>query len=145
MAERPFESEQDLTGPGIDELQALLGRGTEFEGKLAFEGRVRIDGKLTGQISGSGLLILGPSAEIHADIEVETLIVRGGAIWGQVRARRLVELYAPAQVHGDIETAQLYLDKGVAFEGRCTMPQSQRPPAAGDDAEAPISAPVPKS
>lgn len=140
MSERAFEPEPDLTG--IDELQALLGRGTEFEGKLAFEGRVRIDGKLTGQIAGNGLLILGPSAEIHADIEVETLIVRGGAIWGQVRAQRLVELYAPAQVHGDIETAQLYLDKGVAFEGRCTMPQAKQ--ASGADAESAESAPVPK-
>ena len=78
-------------------------------------------------IVGTGLLILGPSAEIHADIDVETLIVRGGAIWGQVRALQLVELYAPARVYGDIVTAQLYLDKGVAFEGRCTMPEASKP------------------
>jgi cytoskeletal protein CcmA (bactofilin family) len=118
-------AEPDATG--LNELQALLGRGTEFEGKLAFEGRVRIDGKLRGHIVGAGLLILGPSAEIHADIDVETLIVRGGAIWGQVRALQLVELYAPARVYGDIVTAQLYLDKGVAFEGRCTMPDPPKP------------------
>ena len=112
-------AEKDLTG--IKELQALLGRGTEFEGKLCFEGRVRIDGKLRGRIEGDDVLILGPTAEVHADIEVGSLIVRGGEIRGEIRARRLVELYAPARVHGNITTGQLYLDKGVTFDGRCTM------------------------
>src|SRR5262249_13981198 len=116
--------EKDPTG--IKELQALLGKGTEFDGKLRFEGRVRIDGKLTGHIFGKDVLILGPTAEVHADIEVGTLIVRGGAIWGEVKAVRLVELYAPARVYGNIATAQLYLDKGVTFEGHCTVLEETR-------------------
>jgi cytoskeletal protein CcmA (bactofilin family) len=115
---------RDVTG--MKELQALLGAGTEFEGKLTFEGRVRIDGRLKGEIFGKDLLILGPSAEVRANIEVGTLVVRGGALWGDVRAERLVELYAPARIYGDIVTAQIYLDKGVTFEGRCTM--LEKPP-----------------
>ena len=123
--------DKDLTG--VQELQALLGRGTEFEGKLTFEGRVRIDGVVRGHIFGKDVLILGPTAEIHADIDVGTLIVRGGTIWGEVKAQRLVELYAPARVHGDITTTQLYMDKGVAFEGRCKM--LEPPPAEPADTE----------
>ena len=129
MAER----ERDVTG--MKELQALLGSGTEFEGKLTFEGRVRIDGKVKGQIFGKDVLILGPTAEVHADIDVGTLIVRGGAVWGAVKADRLVELYTPARVYGDIVTAQLYLDNGVTFEGRCTMPEPGEARAAEDNAE----------
>src|SRR5262249_53631725 len=125
--------EKDPTG--IKELQALLGKGTEFDGKLRFEGRVRIDGKLTGHIAGDDVLILGPTAEVRADIEVGTLIVRGGAIWGEIKALRLVELYAPAKVHGNISTAQLYLDKGVTFEGHCTMLETPTPPDEAKPAE----------
>jgi cytoskeletal protein CcmA (bactofilin family) len=130
MAEAP---DRDLTG--MTELHALLGRGTEFEGKLSFEGRVRIDGRIRGEIFGDGVLIVGPSAEIRASIDVAALIVRGGSIWGDVKAKRSVELYAPARVHGDIATAQLYLDKGVTFEGRSTMlePSSSKPPPADDE------------
>jgi cytoskeletal protein CcmA (bactofilin family) len=128
-------AERDVTG--MKELQALLGSGTEFEGKLTFEGRVRIDGKVRGQIFGKDVLILGPSAEVHADIEVGTLIVRGGAVWGAVKAERMVELYTPARVFGDIVTAQLYLDKGVTFEGRCTMPE--QPEQEGTEAAAETS------
>ena len=130
MADAP---DRDLTG--MTELHALLGRGTEFEGKLTFEGRVRIDGKLKGEIFGEGVLILGPSAEIHASIDVGALIVRGGSIYGDVKAKRSVELYSPAKVRGDIATAQLYLDKGVTFEGRSTKlepPAATKPPPETD-------------
>ena len=111
--------DKDLTG--ITELHALLGRGTELDGKLVFEGRVRVDGIVRGSIFGEGVLILGPTAEVHADIEVGALIVRGGLIRGNVKAKRSVELYAPARIHGDIATQQLYLEKGVTFEGKSTV------------------------
>jgi cytoskeletal protein CcmA (bactofilin family) len=126
-------AERDPTG--VKELQALLGRGTEFEGKLRFEGRVRIDGKLKGHIFGNDVLILGPTAEVHADIEVGTLIVRGGAIWGEIKALRLVELYAPARIYGNIATAQLYLDKGVTFEGHCTVLEAAPAPSETPSAD----------
>ncbi len=33
----------------VGEINTLLGRGSEFEGKLTFEGTVRIDGTLRGR------------------------------------------------------------------------------------------------
>ena len=45
----PSMSQKDLL-TGLGEIHALLGRGTEFEGVLAFEGRVRIDGRFKGRI-----------------------------------------------------------------------------------------------
>lgn len=110
----------DLTG--IGEIQALLGSGSQFEGKLTFEGRVRVDGRFRGEIFSDDVLVLGEQAEIHASIDVGTLIMRGGTLYGDVKARHLVELYAPARMYGNIEAPQLFLDKGVVFEGKCTMP-----------------------
>jgi cytoskeletal protein CcmA (bactofilin family) len=112
-------AKDDLTG--IGELQALLGRGTKFRGKLTFEGRIRIDGEFSGEVFSDDVLILGENAEVRAEIEVGTLIVRGGSLWGNVRANQLVEIYAPSRVFGDIQTSQIFLDKGVIFEGNCTM------------------------
>jgi cytoskeletal protein CcmA (bactofilin family) len=117
-------SEKDLTGFG--ELQALLGQGTSFEGVLAFEGRVRIDGKLRGRVASEGVLILGPSADVEAQIEVGTLIVRGATVRGEVIAKRLVEIYAPSKVLANVRTAQLFLDKGASFDGTCTMLETER-------------------
>ena len=54
------------------EITALLGRGTEFEGKLHFEGRVRIDGVFKGEIRSDDTLVIGEGAEVHAEIDVAT-------------------------------------------------------------------------
>ncbi len=112
-------AQKDLTGLG--EIHALLGRGTEFEGVLAFEGRVRIDGRFKGRIYSDGILILGDGAEVEAEIEVGTLIVRGGTLRGNVIARQLIEIHAEGRVHGDIAAPQIDIDKGCVFEGKCTM------------------------
>ena len=112
-------AQKDLTGLG--EIHALLGRGTEFEGVLAFEGCVRIDGRFVGRIHSDGILILGDGAEVDAGIEVGTLIVRGGTLRGDVVARQLIEIHAEGAVHGDIAAPQIDIDKGCVFEGKCTM------------------------
>jgi cytoskeletal protein CcmA (bactofilin family) len=113
--------EKDLTG--IFELKALLGRGAEFEGKLTFEGTIRIDGRFSGEIFSDDVLVVGEGAEVRAEIEVGTLIARGGSVWGKIRASRLVEIYAPARIYADIHAPQVFLDKGAVFEGSCTMPE----------------------
>ena len=114
-----MSSENDLTGLG--ELTALLGKGTEFDGKLFFEGRVRIDGRVKGTIQSTGILVLGEEANIQADIEVGTLILRGGTLRGQINASELVEIHNPSHVFGDIHAPQIQIDKGVVFEGECFM------------------------
>ena len=119
-------AQNDLTG--LAEINALLGRGTEYEGKLTFSGRVRIDGKFTGEIFSEDVLIVGEGAEVRAQIEVGTLIVRGGAIWGNIRATQLVEIYAPARIYGNVSSPQLFIDKGVVFEGQSTMASSAGAP-----------------
>ncbi len=111
--------QQDLTGLG--QLTALLGAGTEFNGKLAFGDRVRIEGKVEGEIVGEGTLILAEGADIHAHVSVGTLIMRGGVLRGNITATTLVEIYTPSKVYGDIHTPELLMEKGVVFEGKCTM------------------------
>lgn len=129
-------TQRDLTG--IGEIHALLGRGASFSGKLTFEGRVRIDGALDGEILGDGVLVIGEGAEVRARVEVGTLIVRGGVLRGDVEARQLIEIHPEAAVYGDIRAPEIDISKGCVFEGRCTMvraPESHRPPADEEEDE----------
>ena len=103
------------------EITALLGRGTRFEGKLHFEGRVRIDGAFRGEIRSPDVLIIGEGADVEAEIEVGTVIVRGGTLQGNVRAAQSIELYVPAKVTGNLHSPEIFMDKGVQFSGTCTM------------------------
>jgi cytoskeletal protein CcmA (bactofilin family) len=110
------------------ELNALLGRGSEFEGKLTFEGTVRIDGKFIGTIVTNDVLVVGEGAKIQAEIACGTIIVHG-EVNGDVKAKNAIELHHPARVRGNIEAPSLMIEKGVTFEGQCKMgaPEAAKP------------------
>ena len=104
------------------ELNALLGRGSEFDGKLSFEGTVRIDGTFSGEISTTDTLIVGEGAKVQAEITCGTLLVHGD-VTGNVTASVSVELHTPARVKGDIATPSLMVERGVHFQGASKMPE----------------------
>lgn len=122
------------TGGG--DLDSLLGKGSEFDGKLTFEGQVRIDGKFSGQIMTKDVITIGPGARVNADITAGTVIVNG-TVEGTIRATALVELHPPARVKGTIETPAMSMEKGVIFEGSTKMeaqaakPAGAAPPSPG--------------
>jgi cytoskeletal protein CcmA (bactofilin family) len=105
------------------DVTTLLGRGSEFEGKLTFEGTVRIDGKLTGEIFSDDVLIVGEGAEIKAEINVGAIVIEG-TVQGNIHAKRSVEIRTPAKVRGNITTPSLFIEKGVLFDGTCQMESS---------------------
>jgi cytoskeletal protein CcmA (bactofilin family) len=107
------------------DLNALLGRGSEFEGKLTFEGTVRIDGKFTGTIVTNDVLVIGEGARVNAEISCGTVIVHG-EINGNVKAKTAVELHHPAKMRGNLETPSLMIDKGVLFDGQCKMEAAEK-------------------
>ena len=102
------------------ELNALLGKGSQFEGKLLFEGTVRIDGKFSGEIVSTDTLIIGEGAEVKANVQVGTLVCLGDYS-GDAKATKSIELKAPAKVRGTITTATVVIERGVFFEGTCKM------------------------
>ena len=106
--------------PSAGEVTTLLGRGSEFEGKLSFEGTVRVDGKLSGEIFTDDVLIIGEGAEVNAEISVGAIIIEG-TVHGNIHAKRSVEIHTPARVRGNISTPSLSIDKGVMFDGQCQM------------------------
>lgn len=111
----------------VQELTALLGRGTRFEGKLHFVGAVRIDGEFRGEVLSEDVLVIGDGADVEGSIRVGALIVRGGRVKADVRARRSIELHVPARVEGSLHAPEIQLEKGVQFEGTCKMAPLDEP------------------
>lgn len=103
-----------------DQINAFLGKDTEFEGKLSFNGAVRIDGRLKGEIFTEGTLIVGESAVIASNINVSHIIV-SGEIRGNIEASDRIEVHAPGKVFGNIQAPTVIIDEGVVFEGNCRM------------------------
>jgi cytoskeletal protein CcmA (bactofilin family) len=104
----------------VGEITTLLGRGATFEGKLTFEGTVRVDGKLKGEVFSDDVLVVGEGALVEAEIDVGEIIIQGTVV-GNIHAKRGIEIHAPGRVKGDLHTPSLQIDKGVVFEGRSFM------------------------
>src|ERR1041385_2563790 len=122
------------------EITTLLGRGATFEGKLTFDGTVRIDGRFKGEVFSDDVLVIGEGAHVEAEIDIGEVIVQGTVV-GNIKAKRSIEIHAPGRVKGDLHTPSLQIDKGVIFEGRSFMENAvtsqPRPPVA----PAPVPAP----
>ena len=125
------------------EITTLLGRGATFEGKLTFEGTVRIDGKFKGEVFSDDTLVVGEGAHVEAECDVGDIIIQGTVV-GNVKAKRSIEIHAPGRVKGDLHTPSLQVDKGVIFEGRSFMEQAmQQVRPAAPPSPPPASTPKP--
>jgi cytoskeletal protein CcmA (bactofilin family) len=98
----------------------LLGRGARFEGKLSFEGTVRIDASFVGSISTNDVLVVGEHARIDAEISCGTIVIHG-EVNGNVKAKTAVEIHHTGKVRGELETPSLSIEKGALFQGSVQM------------------------
>jgi len=106
--------------PRAEEVNAFLGKGTTFEGKMTFEGLFRLDGKFDGEIFSGDSLVIGETGEVDAQINVNTLVVNG-KLRGSITANTRVEIYPPGKILGDMKTPILVISEGAIFEGNCQM------------------------
>jgi cytoskeletal protein CcmA (bactofilin family) len=102
------------------EISAFLGKGTEFKGVLSFEGTIRVDGKIDGEVISKDTLIAGDGAFLQGEISVGT-IISSGKVVGNINASQQVHLLAPANIQGNIKTPKLIIEEGVTFDGKCEM------------------------
>src|SRR5262245_36850182 len=118
IAPQPANSEARASEP--NDLQAHLGRGSRIEGSLSFQGSVRIDGQVEGQIEAKDTVVVGETASVVAQISAGSIIIKGN-VTGDLSATKRVELRSPGRLLGNIVTPSLMIQDGVVFEGHCSM------------------------
>jgi cytoskeletal protein CcmA (bactofilin family) len=105
---------------GGEENFTFLGKGVDFKGIVHFEGTVRIDGRLEGEIHTKGTLVVGELARIKGIISAG-ILVSSGKINGTVTATEKVQLLKPAILIGDVRTPTITIEDGAHFHGMCDM------------------------
>ena len=132
--------EPSTTTPAPNDL--LIGRGAKFEGKLTFEGTVRIDASFVGSIVTNDVLVVGEHARIDADITCGTILIHG-EVNGDIKAKTAVEVYQTAKVRGELETSSLAVEKGALVQGSIQMETSSKaPPVRKASVPSPQTSPV---
>src|SRR5438132_11248509 len=103
-----------------DEPFTFLGKGAQFKGIIHFEGTIRIDGRLEGEIHTKGTLMVGEHAVIEGDINAD-VVVSSGPINGNVTAAERVHLLASGTLNGALKAPLLSVDEGVHLHGMCDV------------------------
>jgi len=107
-----------------DDVIAFVGKGVEFKGIISYNGTVRIDGHLDGEIHTEGILLVGEDASLTAKINAG-MVVSKGKITGDIVAKEKVRLLAPAVLNGSVKAPMLSMEEGVLFNGNCEMARAE--------------------
>ena len=135
--------------PRQDAISAFLGAGTQYHGQFNFQGIVRIDGGVIGDIVSDGVLVLGEQGHVEGTIRVAELVA-SGSIVGDVEATRRVTLHKRSNLSGNLVAPAIVIEEGAVVNGLVRMlpPEegirvSGAPPAAISQAPDAAPAPVP--
>ena len=98
----------------------LLAKDVDFKGVVNFDGTVRVDGRVEGEIHTTGTLIVGEHAIIKGIVSAGVLM-NSGKINGTITAVEKIQILKPGVLVGDIRTPSIAIEEGSHFHGMCDM------------------------
>lgn len=101
-------------------MNAYMGAGTVYQGKLSFQGAVRVDGMFNGEITSDGILSAGKDSVIEGRLDVGELEL-SGAFTGEVHAKRRVVVHKGGVLTGTVVSPALVVEDGAVLEGAIHM------------------------
>ncbi len=120
----PEDSEKEIeeaNEPEEKALSAILSSDAEIEGAIKFDGIMRIDGNVDGEIStDKGELVVSAQGIVNATITTKSAVIEG-RVNGKITASDKVVLKQKAHLTGDLQAKILVIEEGVVFVGRCNV------------------------
>ncbi len=135
------EEGQEGAANQAEDVIAFVGKGVEFKGTITYNGTVRIDGHLDGEIHTDGTLLVGEEAVLTAKVSAGTVISKG-KITGDIAAKEKVRLLSPAILNGSVKAPTLSMEEGVLFNGTSEMARAEVRELAREAAVRAANAPV---
>jgi len=104
----------------LEDFDTVLSPDIEFSGTLRFEKPFLIQGKVSGEINASSLLMVAEEAVVEANIRASTVIILG-TVKGNVTAAEKVEVAITGKLTGNVTAPEVTMETGCYFSGRCIM------------------------
>lgn len=111
----------------------VIARDLVITGTLRGEGVVQIEGRVEGEISLKGYVIVSSTGVIKGPVEAEVIRI-AGSVEGNVVAHDHLRLEKTGSVEGDVTTVSFVIEDGGRLNGRTTMIKDAAPsPRVGQD------------
>jgi cytoskeletal protein CcmA (bactofilin family) len=107
--------------PEIDDARGdgttLVDRDITLVGEIVSEENIRVRGRIEGNVSTSGSVVIEPRATVRGDITAENLIVEG-SVEGKVVVARKFELRPTGRMRGDIRASVVAIAEDAFLQGK---------------------------
>lgn len=117
--ETSYSSVMPTTKSDNRAITTLISEGCRFEGNLFSPSNTRIDGIVTGNLTGENGLVIGEKGSIVGDISaIEATIY--GMVRGNIKAHKL-EIKKTGKILGDVIVDHIVMEYGAHFNGNLKM------------------------
>ena len=131
-----FRSNKKAPSVDVGRLSSLLAHDTCIRGDVVFDGGLRVDGRIEGNVlgqpEGKGLLVLSDKGTIVGTVKVHDAVING-RVEGDLEVEHFLELQAGARVTGNISYRKLKLDCGAAVEGKLVRMEGEAAATTGEE------------
>jgi cytoskeletal protein CcmA (bactofilin family) len=102
-------------------IDTLIGVESAIDGNVRFNGGLRVDGRITGDVTeaetSACTLVLSEHGSIDGAITVSHAVLNG-KVSGPVRASHYLELQSKSRIIGDVHYQTLEMHTGAVIEGK---------------------------
>ena len=102
-------------------IDTLVGADTRIEGDLSFNGGLRVDGAIHGDVAeqngNPSTLILSEHGRIEGAVTAAKVVLNGKVV-GTVKSSHFIELQTKARITGDLHYKSLEMHTGAVIEGK---------------------------
>ena len=134
-----FRTNKKAPSVDVGRLSSLLAQDTCLRGDVVFDGGMRVDGRIEGNVlgkpDGQGLLVLSEKGTIVGTVKVHDAVING-RVEGDLEVEHFLELQAGARITGNISYRTLKLDCGATVEGKLVRMDGETAAVAGEAEEA---------
>ena len=103
-----------------DTIDSLIGAAARIDGNVIFQGGLRIDGHVRGNVLAAGespgMLVISEHARVDGEILAAHLVVNG-VVNGPVTGSEMVELQPKARINGHIRYKAIEIHTGAQVDG----------------------------
>jgi cytoskeletal protein CcmA (bactofilin family) len=108
-------------GPqNVKNMETIIGESVILEGEFNGHGNIVIEGKLTGNLSTDGHVLIGEKAEINANIKAGSAFISGKVV-GDVSLSDSIDIAKTANIQGDIKAGSIAVESGCQINGKISV------------------------
>lgn len=105
-------------------VTGIIGQEMQLDGDISFKGKLRLDGRVQGNIRGD-YLIMGEKGLVVGDVLVNTFIC-AGRVEGNVSVKKF-QISASGVIKGKVEASDLEVESGACLSGEIKSRNKEMP------------------